>query len=660
MMFRASLFSLVAMFAAVAAAEQSTKKVTYQDDVKPIFRQHCFNCHHQGDKKGGLALDTYGSLIEGGGSGEVVYEDGDYESSRLWQLVSHQDTPVMPPNQDRIPDAQLAVIQAWIEGGVLENAGSKAKKKKKTSLAFTPTKGGKPEGPIAMPETMPLATPVVSDRAPAISALATSPWAPLAAIAGQNQIVLYNTDTNELLGILPFPEGIAQDLKFSRDGSYLIAGGGEHAARGLVVLFDVKTGERVAEIGDELDTVFGADANDTMSRIALGGPMKMLRIFDISSGEMLFDLKKHTDWIYTVAYSPDGVLLASGDRSGGVVVWEAETGRQYLDLTDHKGPIYSLAWRDDSNVLASASGDGTVKLWDMHEGKAVKTIRAHGGGVTSVKFDHEGRLVTGGVDNRAKLWDATGKELKSFGGTSEDVLEVAITHDGKRVLYGDWLGKVFSVSSEDPKDSVSLAANPAPAEERIKTVQNELASFQKKLAPVKAELDQALKAVEAAQKPLTDLDNKVAALKKQSAESESAAKKAEQTVAALDQQLADASATSRDLQDMLIAKRVGLKSGNTDLLAVAEAEEQLAKQLTANAQKRRQRIAAQKSIGEHRAAAKAKLAEADQLAAKRGDLVKKLEAAKAASAKIQQQHDEVAKLVSDVQSKIQRLTAATK
>jgi len=46
------------------------------------------------------------------------------------------------------------------------------------------------------------------------------------AVGGQNQIILYNTDNLECLGVLPFTEGIPYVLKFSRNGSVLLAGGG--------------------------------------------------------------------------------------------------------------------------------------------------------------------------------------------------------------------------------------------------------------------------------------------------------------------------------------------------------------------------------------------------------------------------------------------------
>jgi mono/diheme cytochrome c family protein len=660
MSFRFTALILLWIASVCVNASDVPTKVTYEEHIKPIFRQYCLNCHQQSDKKGGLALDTFGSLVEGGGSGEVVFDDGDVEASRLWQLVNHDDTPVMPPKQDKLPAEKLDLIRAWIEGGILENSGSKARKKKQNALAFVASSGGKPDGPVAMPKSLPLQTPVVTSRAAAVTAIATSPWAPVVAIAGQRQVVLYHTDTAELLGILPFPEGVAQELRFSRDGSYLVVGGGEHSVRGLVVIFDVQTGERVASIGDELDTVFGADVNDTLSRVALGGPQKMLRIFDAGSGEMLFDLKKHTDWIYTVAYSPDGVLIASGDRSGGLCVWEADTGRLYLDLLGHKGAIHSVAWRDDSNVLASASADGTVKLWEMNNGKTIKSFNAHGGGVTAVSFDHQGRVCTAGRDDRVRLWDDSGKEIKALKNGDEDMLEVAITHDGKRLVYGNWTGSVFNTPLEKPDAMVELAANPEPAEKRVQQVQTSLVSVQQKLLPAKVTLDKALLAVDAANKPLVELDAQINSLRKQASESAAAARKLRQDSESFDQQLPGITTAVRDLQDEVTALRVSLKSDASKMVAVAELEERLGGELIKIARQRRNRIAMQSSLKTHQQTAAARTAEADRLAATRGGLLETLEKARSVADAAKKAHDEIASVASKIQAKRDRLLAEIK
>ena len=65
-----------------------------------------------------MALDVYGQTMAGGASGEVVIAS-DADSSRLWQLVNHDDEPFMPPKQDKLPAEKLAIIKQWIDGGAL-------------------------------------------------------------------------------------------------------------------------------------------------------------------------------------------------------------------------------------------------------------------------------------------------------------------------------------------------------------------------------------------------------------------------------------------------------------------------------------------------------------------------------------------------------------
>ncbi len=632
-------------------------KINFEDHIKPILRQHCAKCHNQGEKKGGLAVDSFAGVMEGGGSGEVVFDDGDADGSRLWQLVNHDDTPVMPPNQDRIPDEQLALLRSWIEGGILENSGSKAKAKKKNSLAFVAGTGGRPEGGGAMPQSLPQSTPVVTTRAAASTAIAASPWAPLVALAGQKQIVMYHSDSGELLGILPFEEGVAQSLKFNRDGSFLIAGGGEHSVNGIVAVYDVKTGERVAMVGDELDTVFGGDANDSMTRIAMGGPQKMLRIYDATDGTKLFDLKKHTDWIYAVAYSPDGILIASGDRSGGLSVWEADTGRLYLDLTDHKGAVVSVAWRDDSNVLASASEDGTVKLYDMIQGKLIKSIDAHSGGAMDVAFDHEGRIATAGKDRLAKLWDPSGKHVRDFEPMSEHGLEVAITHDGKRVIYGDWNGQVVSALVEDPKQKILLAANPPPAAQRLASVKQSMESIQSELVPLTAALEAANQAAAAAKQPIDDLAAQIAATKLEAEAAMAAVTASQNQTDAIDAELPGITNASRDLQDALVAARVGWQSGSVDLAALADREQAFAEHLLMLAEKRRTRLGAAAMVAEQTKTAAERAAQVEEMSVRLAPLKSALEVAEAAAAEARSAHQTVADRMVDVQTRHDLLAA---
>ncbi|HKB40452.1 MAG TPA: c-type cytochrome domain-containing protein [Gemmataceae bacterium] len=527
MKYRLFPIALIALLPAVGSAADPKKppKVTYDEHVLPILRDKCIGCHNQDKKRGGLILSNYTAVMQGGSSGAAV-KPGDTENSLLFKAVSHKAEPFMPPNSPRIPDDKLAVIEKWIAGGALENSGSKAivTGKPKTDIGLTSVIRGKPEGPPPMPPATLQLEPVVRTKeANALTALASNPWSPLVAVGGQKQVLLYNSDTLDLLGVLPFPEGVPHVLKFSRTGALLLAGGGRGGKSGRVVVWSVKTGERVIEVGDESDVVLAADISPDQTQIALGGPSKMIRVYSTKDGKLLHEVKKHTDWVTALEYSPDGVLLATGDRNGGLFVWEAFTAREYFSLRGHTGMITEVSWRNDSNILASSSEDTTVRLWEMENGGQVRSWGAHGGGALAVRYARDGRLVSAGRDRTAKIWDGNGTQQRVFEAFPDLALRAIFTHDDARVVAGDWSGLVRVWTGADGKQVGTLSANPPGAAEQFETAAKELVAAVAKRKEVEAA---AKGSREAADKASAEL----AAAQKAVAESASAIKATTDTV----------------------------------------------------------------------------------------------------------------------------------
>ncbi len=492
-----------------ATAADEPAKITYEDHIKPIFREHCTSCHNSNDKKSGLALDSYQATLAGGSGGEALVA-GDLESSRLYGLTAHKEQPTMPPKQDIIPKAKLDLLKTWIEQGMPENGGSVIVKPKANAAALGMVSAARPEGAPPMPFAMIKQTPFYTPRAATIAALAASPWSPLVAVGGQMQVSLYHSETGEIQGIIPFPEGEPQSITFSRDGRLILIAGGRHSAYGCAVLHDIATGNRLAKVGDELDIVFAADISDDNQLIAMAGPQKMVRVFETLAGNLKYEQKKHTDWIYCVRFSPDGLLLATADRANGLVVWESQTGRLFQEFSGHKGEIRTVAWRPDSQALISGSFDGTLKMWDMNEGKLIKSWDAHSGGVGAVSICNDGMIASTGRDNKVKVWDGAGNAAGELPPLVEAGHEVAITVDSKQVIAGDWAGNVRLWQRATPAQETLLFANPIPLELSVSKGQERLKKAQAESQRSQEELNALQSQHAASQKRLSEIQMQIA------------------------------------------------------------------------------------------------------------------------------------------------------
>jgi len=539
--------------ATLAASSAAAEKVTYDDHVLPILREKCLTCHNPDKKEGDLDLGNYTNLMQGGGSGEVV-EPGDSSGSYLYKLITHEDDPAMPLESPKIPDEMIATIGKWIDGGALENQGSTAPKMAKPKFDF-----GGVDGTSGRPEVLPLPgrlslEPITRTSATtALPALATSPWAPLAAVAGQKQVLLFNTETFDVLGTLPFPEGVAQVLRFSRNGSLLLAGGGRGGASGRVVVWDIKTGDRVIELGDELETVLAADISGDQTLIALGGPQRVVRVYSTETGKKKYELRKHTDWIYSIEFSPDDVLLATGDRNGGLFVWEAWTGREYLTLKAHSQGVTGISWRADSNVVASCSEDGSVRLWEMENGNQVKNWGGHDGGVASIEFCRDSRLLTCGRDRVTKLWQQDGNQVRAFEAFSDLALCVSYCDETNRVITGDWHGEIRVFNGEDGTRVGELTSNPPTLAERLAAANTDLRKKTAAHQPLETTAQAAEAAASQAQSELTSAQQVAAESKQSNDEALAAQVTAKTTAEGISQVLAAVTKVVTELEPSLPA-----------------------------------------------------------------------------------------------------------
>ncbi len=109
---------LLSLPVVLLAAEHLLGEVlTYERDIRPIFKEHCFQCHGEaGVRKGNLDVRLKRFLVQGGESGAAIVPGKPDESYLLDRLRSGE----MPPGDDaskKVSDEEVARIERWIRSG---------------------------------------------------------------------------------------------------------------------------------------------------------------------------------------------------------------------------------------------------------------------------------------------------------------------------------------------------------------------------------------------------------------------------------------------------------------------------------------------------------------------------------------------------------------
>lgn len=124
----------------------------------------------------------------------------------------------------------------------------------------------------------------------------------------------------------------------------------------------------------------------------------------------------------SVVFSPDGRWLASGDK-------RSATG------------VMRMVFQGDTRPIG-----GGARIWSVESGDLVNAWKIHGGrSVREVIFTPDSKaLVTGGNDGRVNVTNIeSGKTRFSFGGQTAFINSLAVSPDGRRVVFSDERGTIL-------------------------------------------------------------------------------------------------------------------------------------------------------------------------------------------------------------------------
>ncbi len=390
------------------AAEKPTGP-DYSRDIAPLLRKHCGGCHNADDREGGLSVESFSDLQEGGEHGPSI-QPGVVASSRLLLLVTGKAEPLMPPEgNEPLSKAELDLLTEWVEAGA---------------------KGPDGEEPLRRTLIVPK-LPAPEGLSKPIASVAVSPNGKVLAVARFELVELRHTDSLELIRRLEEFPGKVNSVEFSTDGSRLIAASG-------------------------ISGLFGEAS-----------------IWDVASGKKLKTIEGHRDTLYDATISPDGKVLATTSYDRRIELWDAATGEPLRSLLGHNGAIFDLAFSPDGTILASASADATIKLWQTATGVRLDTLGQPLKEQYVVRFSPDGRfVVAGGLDNRIRVWEVVSREKPRinplrFARIAHEgaVIQLAFSPDGKSLvsIADDQTSKQWETSGFSVLTSLSKQLDVTPA-----------------------------------------------------------------------------------------------------------------------------------------------------------------------------------------------------
>jgi WD40 repeat protein len=247
-------------------------------------------------------------------------------------------------------------------------------------------------------------------------------------------------------------------LAFSRDSRLLVFAKDES-----VVVADTRNaGVRALDLRGARAVSVALSANQRF--VAAGASDHTVRLWDLTGGSSR-TLRGFDDSGVLVAFSPDDQLLGAAGSPDRTVRLHSLADDSRV-LAAHPGGGCSVQVASDGRIL-SGGLDGAARLWDVAAAKGGAAAGASivlGGhrGTTRAVFSADGLLAaTAGEEGTVRVWDAGGRLLRSFMARAGKGPMVRISPDGRWVAYPG-TGDLVSIADVDTGMVRSLLGHSAP------------------------------------------------------------------------------------------------------------------------------------------------------------------------------------------------------
>lgn len=92
---------------------------SFTQDIQPILRDHCLECHNREESKGGFDVSSHASLFRQGRKAGPGVVPGHPERSSVMDFLEGRREPAMPKGGPALSERQVSLLREWIREGAL-------------------------------------------------------------------------------------------------------------------------------------------------------------------------------------------------------------------------------------------------------------------------------------------------------------------------------------------------------------------------------------------------------------------------------------------------------------------------------------------------------------------------------------------------------------
>ncbi len=358
-LFCAGLFTVLSLVFlpesnAFVAAKAPTGPVSYYQDIRPILQANCQGCHQPAKPKGGYVMTDFQKLVAGGEKDGVAIIPGNGEKGALLeQITPHNGSAEMPKNRPPLPEHELALIRRWITEGARDDTPADAKKHFDNEH------------------------PPQYAHPPVVSSIDYSPDGTLLAVTGFHEILLQSADGQGLKARLIGLSERIQSVRFSPDGKWLAAVGGDPARLGEVQIWEVATGKLKVSAPVGWDTLYGLSWSPDSTLVAFGCADNTVRALEATTGKQVFQMGSHNDWVLDTAFSEKGDHIVSVGRDMTAKLSEL-AGERFVDNITSitpgalRGGLNAVDRHPGSESIVVGGADGVPQMFRIFRTTARK------------------------------------------------------------------------------------------------------------------------------------------------------------------------------------------------------------------------------------------------------------------------------------------------